>query len=513
MAGQTDNSVIVHAPLELVWEMTNDVESWPGLFSEYAAAEVLSRDGATVRFRLTMHPDEQGRVWSWVSERTPDPETRTVTARRIETGPFSWMNLRWDYRPAEGGGVVMRWRQDFEMKPGAHIDDAGMVDHLNTTSRQEMRRIATAVEKAAADAGGGARPRTEAHRTAGTAASPVVSAGPGDLHGQRLLLLSGGLRLARVVWALTETGIADLLADGPRTVTELAGLSGTAADPLGRLLRAAAAVGIFAEGEGETFALTPLARALRSDVPESVSALVRHSGSETVTGPYAEILHSLRTGKPATGQAFGMTLWDRLRDDPEAGAAFDETMTALSTRLVPLHLDAVRPERFSRVVDIGGGRGSFLADCLARAPQARGTLFELPHVLREAAALLDERGVRERTETVGGDFFTDPLPRGDAYLLRGVLHNWPDDEAVKILRRVRESVADDGAARLFVLEQVMGPPNVWDHSRFLDIDMLVVFGGRERTLEQWRSLFEASGFALVTAPPTGRWTVLECRPC
>lgn len=149
MAGQTDNKIVIGAPMDIVWEMTNDVASWPGLFTEYASAEILDRDGATVRFRLTMHPAPDGTVWSWVSERTPDPETRTVRARRIETGPFEYMNLRWEYREVDGG-VEMRWMQDFTMKPGAHTDDAGMTDHLNKTTKEQMAVIKSRVEQAAA---------------------------------------------------------------------------------------------------------------------------------------------------------------------------------------------------------------------------------------------------------------------------------------------------------------------------------------------------------------------------
>lgn len=147
MAGHTDNAVLIDAPMALVWDMTNDVESWPGLFSEYAVVEVLERRGPTVRFRLTMHPDEQGRVWGWVSERTPDPETRTVRAHRIETGPFEFMDLAWSY-VEQDGGVLMRWVQDFAMKPGAHTDDAGMTEHLNVNTRIQQDRIKGLVEEA-----------------------------------------------------------------------------------------------------------------------------------------------------------------------------------------------------------------------------------------------------------------------------------------------------------------------------------------------------------------------------
>jgi aromatase len=150
MAGHTDNSVVIDAPLDLVWRMTNDVASWPGLFSEYASTEILHTDGEAVRFRLTMHPDPQGRVWSWVSERVTDPADRTVRARRIETGAFKYMNLFWEYQEVPGG-VRMRWVQDFEMRPGGHADDAGMTAHLNRTSREQQERIRIQIEKAAAE--------------------------------------------------------------------------------------------------------------------------------------------------------------------------------------------------------------------------------------------------------------------------------------------------------------------------------------------------------------------------
>lgn len=147
----TDNTVVIDAPMELVWEMTNDVESWPQLFSEYSAAEILGRDGATIRFRLTLHPDENGAVWSWVSERTPDPETRTVQARRIETGPFEHMDIFWTYTETDGG-VEMRWRQEFTVRSGLPFGDKEMTERLNTNTRREMARIKGLVEEAAAQA-------------------------------------------------------------------------------------------------------------------------------------------------------------------------------------------------------------------------------------------------------------------------------------------------------------------------------------------------------------------------
>ncbi|WP_019812332.1 SRPBCC family protein [Saccharomonospora halophila] len=161
MPGHTDNHVVVFAPMDLVWSRTNDVADWPNLFTEYAATEVLEDTGDRVRFRLTMVPDEKGRVWSWVSERELDPETRTVVARRVETGPFEYMHIRWTYHPVNGG-VLMRWTQDFAMKPGAPLDDAGMTARINTNTPVQMGAIKRVLEaEAAALLPPGCRPPTE----------------------------------------------------------------------------------------------------------------------------------------------------------------------------------------------------------------------------------------------------------------------------------------------------------------------------------------------------------------
>jgi aromatase len=148
MSGHTDNTIVINAPLDLVWDMTNDVESWTELYSEYSGAEILGRDETSVRFRLTMHADDQGRIWSWVSEREPDITTRTVRARRLETGAFKYMSLFWEFTETPEG-VAMRWLQDFEMKVGAHADDAGMEEHLNKHSKIQQARIKGIVEAAA----------------------------------------------------------------------------------------------------------------------------------------------------------------------------------------------------------------------------------------------------------------------------------------------------------------------------------------------------------------------------
>ncbi len=152
MAAHTDNSVVIQAPLELVWERMMDIESWPTLFSEYAAAEVLEQDGDTVRFKLTTHPDPDydGKVWSWTSERTADPATHSSKSKRIETGPFQYMNIEWYFEESDGA-TAMRWVQDFSMKPEAPADDEHAEEYMNKNTKVQMQVIKERLEAEAAD--------------------------------------------------------------------------------------------------------------------------------------------------------------------------------------------------------------------------------------------------------------------------------------------------------------------------------------------------------------------------
>jgi aromatase len=151
MSKRTENEIVINAPLSQVWDITNDVEKWPNLFTEYASAEILERQGNTVRFRLTMHPDNNGKVWSWVSERTTDPVGHTVKAHRVETGPFDFMNIWWDYQEVPGG-TKMRWVQEFHMKPDAPVNDDWMENNINTNTKTQMSIIKEKVEKRVAGA-------------------------------------------------------------------------------------------------------------------------------------------------------------------------------------------------------------------------------------------------------------------------------------------------------------------------------------------------------------------------
>jgi aromatase len=147
--GHTENSIVIAADIDVVWAITNDLASWPELFTEYAAVEILEQEENRFLFRLTMRPDANGTVWSWVSERTLDPAKHLVRAHRVETGPFEYMNIEWTYESTEAG-TVMRWVQDFRMRPTAPVDDEWMTSNINTNSRREMAVIRDKVERAAA---------------------------------------------------------------------------------------------------------------------------------------------------------------------------------------------------------------------------------------------------------------------------------------------------------------------------------------------------------------------------
>lgn len=500
----TDNTVVIDAPFELVWELTNDVANWTTLFTEYAASEVLERDGSSLTFRLTTVPDPDGSSWSWTSRRTLDRAARRTVSERIETGPFEYMTIVWDYTETEAG-IALRWRQDFTVKAAAPFDDAAMKQRLDATTLVQQAVIKARIE-------GYAR----GLERAGSGIAPWrvgLAEGRPQQHADALVLLTCGDRLASIVSALAQVGVADALAAGPLSPAALADATGTHPGALLRALRAAASVGVFTEQADGAFALTPPTRSMVTANPYSLLPLIAYSSHRIVTEPYRHLVHSLRTGEPAFAEALGTTFWQYLEQHPDTSEFFDATMTRLGQWETERHLDLIRPERFSRIADLGGGAGHFLAAALLRAADAEGVLVERPEVLDGARKQLADAGVEHRVDVRAGDLFSvQPLPADcDAYILKAVLHNWPDAAGRDLLGRLRAAIGDRGA-ELFIVEQVVAPGNTFDHAKFLDVDMLTLFGGVERDLPTWQSTLRDCGFELSETPDTGRWTVLCCRP-
>jgi hypothetical protein len=313
---------------------------------------------------------------------------------------------------------------------------------------------------------------------------------------------------SHVVYVTTELGIPDILTNGSQTSEALAAATGTHAPSLYRLLRAVASLGILEEDEGRRFSLTPLGMRLRADVPGSMRAWTLLVNEPWYRSGWDNLLHSIRTGDPAFQHVQGMDLWAYVNQDRDANTLFNAAMTSAAS----VKADAtVRAYDFSKcgiVVDVGGGHGTLLATILAAHPKIRGVLFDLPHVVEGAGAVLRAAGVDDRCETVAGSFFEVVPTGGDAYIMQTVIHDWDDELSVRILQTCRRSMSK-GAALLLV-EQVVPIGNDYHSSKFDDLNMLVTCKGRERTAEEFRGLLSASGFTLSRILPTSSpWSVVE----
>ncbi|MDN3355575.1 methyltransferase [Actinomadura sp. DC4] len=303
--------------------------------------------------------------------------------------------------------------------------------------------------------------------------------------------------------------LADPMAGGAVPVEELARRSGTDADALGRLLRHLVCQGVFAEPEPGRFALNELAGLLASDHPAGMRAALDLGGfGGQMDLAFTGLLHTVRTGQPAWETVFGTSFWPYLAANPQMSASFDAQMA----RGADYVLDAGRSHDWSgvrHVVDVGGGAGTLVAEVLRANPEMRATLVDLPDTVDRGRRYLAEHGLAERCEFAGQSFF-DPLPKGrDAYVLGRVVHDWDDDEAVVILRRCAEAAGRDG--RVLVIETNGGPGD--DSAAFAEMNlrMLVLSGGRERTVEDYTALAAKAGLdvADVHSTPRGH-LILEC---
>jgi hypothetical protein len=299
--------------------------------------------------------------------------------------------------------------------------------------------------------------------------------------------LTNGYQVTQAIHVAATLGIADLLRDGPRGSEELARATESHAPSLHRVLRALAAVGVLHEGDDGRFALTAIGECLRSDAAEPVGGWAAFVGQPHHWRAWGALLHGVRTGESPFRSVHGTDVWDYRAAHPEEGAIFNAAMTDIMRRANAHLLAAYDFGRFATVVDVGGGRGAFLGAVLEANPAMRGILFDQPQVVAGAV-------VGERCEVVGGSFF-EAVPEGaDAYLLKAVLHDWEDDDALRILARCRAAIPARGA--LLVVERDLGAPNEDADAKLSDLNMLVGPGGRERTRDEFAALFAAGGFAL-----------------
>ncbi|MFF4413199.1 methyltransferase [Streptosporangium sp. NPDC001559] len=308
--------------------------------------------------------------------------------------------------------------------------------------------------------------------------------------------------------AVAATGVADHLADGPRTVEDLARRTGVNPQSLYRALRVSATRGIFEELDDGRFRLTPAGDALRTDAPLSARSAVLMLTDQSMWRPAGEMERCLQQGGPAFDDIFGMPFFDHFAQDQATAAVFHHGMAAMSAQEnAPIAAACEFPDS-GVVVDVGGGQGGLLLAVLGRRDGLRGVLFDAEHVLRDH--LLDVAETGGRWELAVGDFFTE-VPKGDVYLLKRILHDWEDDQCVTILRNCHTAMRPGG--RILVIDAVVPPGNAPHQAKLVDLLLMASLVGRERTAQEFSQLFEAAGLRLSRVVPTGTvLSVVEATP-
>jgi O-methyltransferase domain len=330
--------------------------------------------------------------------------------------------------------------------------------------------------------------------------------------------ISPSMQMMRSLWPAAMTvqaihvaaklGLADLVADGPRTVTELAADVGAHGPSLGRFLRALTSLGIFAEDPDGRYRQTALSETLRADHPESIRRWAMMLGARFVWAPSGELDLTIRTGHPAFERLYGAQFFKHLAEHQEDAAVFDAAMSSVPAWIAAV-VAAYDFARFERIVDVGGGHGALIVGILSANPRVRGVLQDLPGVVAGASAAR-EGAMVDRCEIVGGDFFESVPSGADAYLLKGIIHDWNDEAAVKILKNCRRAIRAGGT--LLLLETVLIPPSSDPASALMDLLMMVLTGGRERTEAEFRSLLGEAGFSLAQVISTPVASIIEACP-
>jgi len=314
-----------------------------------------------------------------------------------------------------------------------------------------------------------------------------------------LLQMMTGYWVSQAIYVTAKLGVADLLVDGPLPVEVLAEKTGAHAQSLHRTLRALASVGVFTETTPGSYGLTPMAELLRSGTPNSMRALAIMYAEEHYRA-WSDFLFSVRTGRTAFDEYFGMDYFAYIAQHPEADRIFNEAMSGYTAQLVSAVVESYDFSSFHTVVDVGGSYGELLAAVLRTRPAAQGILFDQPHVADAAGPYLERAGVADRCTVIGGDFFVEVPPNGDAYMLAQILHDWEDERCVAILQQCRRAIPDHG--KLLLIELVLPTGDEPFFGKWLDLHMLLLLGAQERTAAEYEKLLRAAGFQMTSVVPT-----------
>jgi SAM-dependent methyltransferase len=319
-----------------------------------------------------------------------------------------------------------------------------------------------------------------------------------------------GAWVAQGIATVARLGVADHIDGEAVAVGDLARAVGADEDALYRVLRMLAPAGVFRELRGKRFALTEVGRLLRRDHPDSMRAFAAYNGEPWHWGVWGQLEGSVRSGRPA--QADGLLpLFEYLAEHPEASDAFDAAMADLSNARDVSAISGYDFGQFKTVVDVGGGEGRLVRSVLREFPDVSGVLYDLPLVIERARSRIEAEGLANRCALVAGSFFDHVPSGGDACVLKQVLHDWQDDKAVNILANCREALVPGG--KVLIIEMVVPESDEASVAKLSDIEMLVVTGGRERTLREYESLLERAGLRYLRAYETrSPFTIIEATP-
>lgn len=315
-----------------------------------------------------------------------------------------------------------------------------------------------------------------------------------------LMEMLRGSWVTQCLSAAARLGIADHLAGGPKSAEEVARAAGARAPSVFRLMRTLASLGVFTQPSPDKFGLSPLGECLRSGVPGTLRDIAIAVNDHVHWAAWGRFTDAVRTGQPMVREAVGMELWEYYGKNPEEAARFSAGMGNLSNILAPAIVESYDFSRASRIVDVAGAHGALLAEILQRNPKSRGVLFDLPHVVKDARPVLQGYQVADRVEIVAGDFFQEVPPGGDLYLLKHIIHDWDDEHAIQILKSVRAAMKADG--KVLIVELLIPANNEPSPAQLMDMNMLVMLNGKERTEPEYRSLLEAANLKLDRMIPT-----------
>ena len=319
---------------------------------------------------------------------------------------------------------------------------------------------------------------------------------------EHIMQLATAYMASMSIYIVAKLGIADLLQDGDRPVSELAAATGTQEDRLYRVLRALASLGVFTETAPRRFALTPAAETLRSDVPGSMRAMAIWMGDPLHFRVYAEMMHSITTGGTAFEHVTGKPIFEYFPGDPNESEIFNAAMTCFSGMTIPAVLEAYDFFGIGTLMDVAGGHGALLRAILNKYPAMRGVVLEMDHVVQGAKLLPENRALAHRCDFLCADFFAAVPAHADAIIMKHIIHDWDDDKACLILRNCQKALAGKRSAKVLLVEPVISAGNTPELGKFMDLEMMVLPGGRERTEDEFRRLFAAAGLRLTRVVPT-----------